>query len=98
MKTIEKSSHFMLNLVNDLLDLSLIESGGVNLVKHDLDLVQLIEEIVSQNRMFAAKKGIQIILESCDSTELEFDPNKFEQVLMNLITNAVKFSHKGYNN
>jgi signal transduction histidine kinase len=92
---IKKSSEFMLGLINDLLDISKIESGNLNLKLLPLKLKELISHCLESNRVLAIKKGIKI-LEVHDSALPEtvvWDRSKIEQVLNNLLGNAIKFSH-----
>ena len=94
LKSILKSSFFMLSLVEDLLDVSKIETGNLNLKKKDVDFIPFLHEIVKLNNILAKKKNIQIISdEKIDSLIIPFDQYKITQVINNLLTNAVKFSH-----
>jgi signal transduction histidine kinase len=92
---IKSSSEFMLRLMNDLLDLSKIEAGTVSLQPQKVNFKELVEEIVAINSVLAESKKIRIQLQASDDlpSEILIDPNKIEQVLNNLITNAVKFSY-----
>lgn len=93
-RKIQSSSQFMLRLLNDLLDLSQIESGKLELRKEPTDLEALVTQNVELNRILAHKKRITIDLRSEPGLPpLEIDPAKVEQVLSNLISNAVKYSH-----
>lgn len=93
---IHSSSRFMLQLVNDLLDVAVIESGKLNLELEPVDIVEMVRHNTAVNSVMAAKKGIRLNFEyDPDIPELLIDPAKIEQVLNNLITNAVKFSHSG---
>jgi signal transduction histidine kinase len=97
---IRSSSSFMLNLVNDFLDFSKIEAGRLELELTPVDLPNLVRRNVALNQMLAEKKQIQIRLESraeADLPPLLLDESKIEQVLNNLIGNAVKFSPIGDN-
>ncbi len=90
---IHNSSEFMLKLVNDLLDVARIESGKLYLELAPLDLVKLVEQNVAINRKLAAHKEIDIELVVREmSLLITADKSKLEQVLNNLIGNAVKFS------
>ncbi|MBN1650056.1 MAG: HAMP domain-containing histidine kinase [Bacteroidales bacterium] len=90
------SSKFMLRLLNDLLDVSAIESGNLNLSLVKTDLVSVIHRNVELNNVIAQKKEITIYVNQTDSIpEIVFDIGKIEQVLNNLISNAVKFSNPG---
>jgi signal transduction histidine kinase len=110
LSVIRQSSEFMLKLVNDLLDISTIESGQLRLDLEPVDLAQLIDHSITINRLMAAKKSIAIeFLPESRGTQgsqtaihgmaaipvLMLDPGKIEQVANNLITNAVKFSRPG---
>jgi len=87
-------SRFMLNLLNDLLDISAIESGNVKLDLQELDYVKLIEDILSLNRPLAEKKKITVDFSyEKDIPPVNIDKNKIIQVIINLLTNAVKFSY-----
>jgi signal transduction histidine kinase len=91
---IQYSSEFMLHMVDDLLDVSAIESGRLNLTLESTDLFALVEHNVALNRVLAEKKQIHLGLHTDgDSPALHLDPAKIEQVLNNLISNAVKFSY-----
>ncbi len=94
--TIKETSEFMLRLVTDLLDVTAIEAGQLNLDCQPADLAHLIQHNVTLNRVLAAKKAIAV---EFDPPALRpkpaFDAGKIEQVLNNLIGNAVKFSHRG---
>jgi signal transduction histidine kinase len=93
---IKASSWFMLNLITELLDISAIESGKVNLKYESVDLVALINRTIHLNRSIADKKEIKLHLKSNkESIELALDRGKIEQVITNLITNAIKYSYCG---
>jgi signal transduction histidine kinase len=93
---IHSSSRFMLELVNDLLDVAKIESGKLELELSNTDLVRLIERNVVLNSAMASKKQIELHFEHDDYVpNVQIDTSKIEQVLNNLITNALKFSSSG---
>lgn len=91
---IHTSSNFMLHLVNDLLDLSAIESGKVKLNLKETNLHDLIEECIALNTREALKKEIRISYNAKPIPNVQCDPEKLEQVVNNLITNAIKYSEK----
>lgn len=94
--TIRSSSEFMLRLVENLLDLAKIESGKLELDLERIDLIALVERVVSLNQVLAARKRIEVRgRKQEDRLEMVVDPVKLEQVLNNLIGNAVKFSPPG---
>jgi signal transduction histidine kinase len=91
---IRSSSDFMVGLVNNLLDVAQIESGQLQLDAQPTDLIALIERNVALNRVLAEKKHIQLMLEVLPRrVVLPLDAAKIEQVLNNLISNAVKYSY-----
>lgn len=96
LKTIEKSSHFMIRLLEDILDISAIESGNLNLYKEKTNLNTLIQKNLNLNSILADKKKISIQFQADkNNTVTNIDARKIEQVLNNLISNAVKFSLPG---
>lgn len=95
-RTIMRSSNFMLALVNDLLDVSKIEAGRLELELADVDLRALVARSVELNRRLAERKEINIWFEPpADIPPVRLDASKMEQVLNNLLGNAVKFSPRG---
>jgi signal transduction histidine kinase len=92
---IRKSSEFMLGLINDLLDISKIESGNLHLNLCPLNLRELITQCVEINRVLALKKGIDIQVnhDGALPETVVWDRSKIEQVVNNLLSNAIKFSH-----
>lgn len=92
---IKRSSEFMFGLINDLLDISRIDSGNLNLNLQPLKLSEHISQIIEINRVLAAKKGVNIVeVHDGDLPEtVLWDRSKIEQVLNNLLGNAIKFSH-----
>jgi signal transduction histidine kinase len=90
---IETSSSFMVKLLNNLLDVSQIEAGHLDLKTKSTDLAALVEKNVVLNRILATRKDMTIELDIEDGlSEAEVDPTKIEQVLNNLLSNAVKYS------
>jgi signal transduction histidine kinase len=100
LNSIYTSSEFMLGLVNDLLDFTAIEAGKLELNISPTNIVDLMERNVNLNRVLAAKKQIEIDLRVEPAVDqlpkqILVDPRKIEQVLNNLISNAMKFSFSG---
>ena len=91
---IYKSSENMLKMVNDLLDVSVIESGKLKLDIQSKSLKEIIEHHIMVNRFFADKKNIRLQPELEDVPQCLIDENKIGQVIDNLISNAVKFSEQ----
>lgn len=94
LERIQHSSAFMLQLINDLLDISAIESGKVHLNLHKTDLNALINEYITLEASLAAKKQIELVFKSAENIPLIYcDEQKISQVLSNLLSNALKFSY-----
>ncbi|MGD1859737.1 MAG: ATP-binding protein [Leptolyngbyaceae cyanobacterium] len=86
----------LLNLVDDILDMSTIEANRLELTPHYFDLAALIEEVVSELSFVAEKKGLLIdTIVKLQNGEVYNDRQRLKQVLVNLISNAIKFTHKG---
>lgn len=93
---IHSSSAYMLNLVNDFLDYSRIEAGRLELSFSDVDLTKLTLKTVERCRVIADKKQIAINFRASENLpEISVDESKIEQVLSNLLGNAIKFSLAG---
>ncbi len=93
---IKSTSEFMLQMVNDLLDLAKIESGKLQLELRRHDLVALALQNTKLNRLIANRKKIELsFVCSEEPIEMLIDPGKISQVFQNLISNAIKFSFPG---
>ncbi len=94
---IRDSTFFLLSMVNDLLDLSKIESGKIALKQDYFNLPQKVEKIVSSFRLQAQKKGLELNCTIDDNVPRTVvgDSGRLQQVLINLISNAIKFTEKG---
>jgi two-component system, sensor histidine kinase and response regulator len=86
---------YMRNLVDDLLDVARIEAGRLELNRERVDMRALVGRTVDVNRVIAAKKNITVDIEQQAIPALLVDASKLEQVLNNLIGNAIKFSPPG---
>ena len=95
--TIKRTSRFMLGLVDDLLDVTTIEAGRLILERQPCDPGQLLTENVTLNRTLAARKTIAIDWTAPERPlpTLSLDAGRIEQVLNNLIGNAMKFAPPG---
>jgi two-component system cell cycle sensor histidine kinase PleC len=86
------SGQHLLSLINDILDMSKIEAGKMQLQPEPLDPGQLIEQCVRIMRARAEEKQIALSVEGDPLPEIEADPRALKQVLLNLMSNAVKFT------
>jgi signal transduction histidine kinase/CheY-like chemotaxis protein len=96
-ETVYNSGEFLLNILNDILDISRIEAGKMELKEIDFDLRQMIDTILEVMSRRAHKKGLQL---TCDIPShipraLRGDPDRLRQILNNLIDNAIKFTDQG---
>lgn len=90
---IVSSGRHLLQLINNILDLSKIEAGRMELVYEDFLLAEALEDARMVIHSLAAKKGITITTESDPSlSQLRADRGKFKQIIYNLLSNAVKFT------
>jgi two-component system sensor histidine kinase RpfC len=96
--TIDASAHLLLGLLQDILDISKIEAGKLDVNYEALDLHALVNGVVSSMLLQASDKGLR--LSSYIHADVPFklygDPLRIRQVLLNLIGNAVKFTPQGY--
>ncbi len=96
LKKIDKSSHYLLSLINDILDMSRIESGKMTTEETYLNLEELISHIDTMIRVQTENKGIWLKIESnVTHKHLLGDPLKLNQILVNIMGNAVKFTSMG---
>ncbi len=97
-RTILHESETFLGMINDLLDNAKIEAGKLILEPHAFDLSELMEAIVSSAHVQAIHKGLKFRLERADGvpTHLLGDELHVRQVLMNLVSNAIKFTETGF--
>lgn len=88
------SGRHMLELLNNLLDVSRIESGAMHLqLKHGL-ITDIIQQSINENKLSAEKKEISLEFSIADNfPQSNFDAIQIQQVLSNLISNAIKYSH-----
>jgi signal transduction histidine kinase len=85
------------NLVNDILDLALVESGALRLELERINLGELINEIAGHARDWAAKTGLTLVVDVRDSGVFLADARRLRQVVFNLLSNAFKFTPRGGN-
>lgn len=92
---VKNSARHLLGLINDIIDLSKIEAGKVQLFVEEFDLSILMREVFSSFRNSAEKKGIGVSLHMPDSIVIVSDRKRIQQVVLNLVGNAIKFTDKG---
>jgi signal transduction histidine kinase len=94
-RQIQSVTRKMSAIVNDFLDVSKIEAGHLALTLESADLTQLVHGVVDMQRPLAARKEIQLLFAPHDTTPVVVDAGKIEQVVTNIVTNAIKFSGTG---
>ena len=97
LKKIQISSSTLLNLINDILDFSKIEAGKLDIEHVDFQLRSLLEELADLFADRVAQKDIELLI-ACDSSvpgALVGDPLRLRQILVNLLSNALKFTERG---
>ncbi len=96
-RNINSSGSDLLNLINDILDLSKIESGTVSVEVEDISFAALRESIDRNFRHVAEAKNLPLHIRFADDLprSMDSDPKRLQQILKNLLSNAVKFTSKG---
>lgn len=96
LEMVKSSSNHLLDLINDILDISKIESGKVNLSIASFDLMEVVEDVLKAVTPLADHKGLQLIHEGPSSLQIKSDQRRVKQILMNLAGNSVKFTEAGF--
>ncbi|OLP15515.1 hypothetical protein BST81_25775 [Leptolyngbya sp. 'hensonii'] len=96
-KVIEQCGTHLLMLINDILDLAKIEAQKMDLYPQDFNLVPFIHEVVDIARIPAQQKGIRFLYQEASNLPdvICADEKRLRQVLLNLLGNAIKFTHQG---
>ncbi len=98
LQTIQDASNHLLHVVNDILDLSKFESGKISINKSPFTLSSLFREMENLFRLEARRKSLNLevpVITSTDEPTLEGDSVRIGQVLINLLSNALKFTETG---
>ncbi len=94
--TIHSSGQHLLELINDILDLSKVEAGKLELHPEPVNVEELCQSCLGFVKTQATKKQITVACENCKSVgSIHADPKRLKQILVNLLTNAVKFTPEG---
>ena len=93
--SIRASGTTLLQLVNDVLDLSKLDAGKMTLHPEPVRLAQLTDDVFSSFRLVAAGKGVELVNKTADVPSLLLDGHRVRQILFNLVGNAVKFTERG---
>ncbi len=96
MHDIHFSARHLLDIINEVLDMSKIEAGRVELDESEMDVVEVIQSVVRIMTSRAFSSNIELVVEAAsDLPKIYADARLIRQILINLVSNAVKFSHPG---
>ncbi|OCR02757.1 two-component sensor histidine kinase [Oscillatoriales cyanobacterium USR001] len=96
LEKIQTAGKHLLDMISDILDISKIEAGHVTLYLENFDIASMIEEVVSTAQSLVEKKGNTLAMQiSGDIGSMYADQPKVRQILLNLLSNAAKFTEKG---
>lgn len=92
-KAVRQNSYRLLKLVNNLIDISKIDAGYYKLYMDNYNIVYVVEEIVLSIVEYAKNSGVQIIFDTeIEEEVIACDPDKIERIMLNLISNAIKYA------
>ncbi len=94
---INRSGEHLLTLINDVLEMSKIEAGRTTLQLNSFDLHKLLDEVEDMLNLRAMNNGLRLLVEKAEGTPqyIQADEGKLRQILINLISNAIKFTKEG---
>lgn len=96
LETVDRNASHLLSLINDILDLSKIEAGKVELKPVTFDMTSVIREVVEQTTPLMDNKPMEIRIEAPENPiAIHADIVKFRQIITNLVSNAIKYTEKG---
>ena len=90
------SGKTLLGLVNDVLDLSKLESGKMEILPEPTDCTKLLREVTDAFGVASGKSGVKVRCRVDEMPPMMVDPQRLRQILFNLVGNAVKFTHEGH--
>ncbi|PKG57543.1 MULTISPECIES: ATP-binding protein [unclassified Shewanella] len=98
LQTIETSSHTLLLLINDILDLSKIESGNLSMTNTDANIAEVVYDTLTMVLAKVVEKNLDLQIDIPTNIPylIALDEHRMRQVLMNLLSNAVKFTSEGF--
>lgn len=97
MRMVQDSARHLLSLINDVLDISKIEAGQLKIAADSFEMPQAIDNVVKSVMPLAEKKGLSLVTRvDPEVGSIVSDQRRVEQILINLINNAIKFTEKGF--
>ena len=96
LKMIRQNSYRLLRLVNNLIDITKIETENLDAKLRNADIVKIVEDVTMSVVEYVESKGIGLIFDTeVEEKVIACDPDKIERIILNLLSNAVKFTEKG---
>ena len=97
-ETLKISGDSLLSLINDLLDFAKLEEGSITLEHVDFNLPEVIQKVFSIMELRAEEKNLQLLFDATQLAHTHFtgDPLRIQQIITNLVSNAVKFTENGF--
>jgi len=94
---IRRNGHLLLNIINDILDLSKVEAGKLDIELTNMALLRIVSDTKALLGLRAAEKGVKLTITSDSQipSVIRTDPLRLRQILLNVIGNAIKFTEKG---
>jgi len=90
----KQNSYRLIRLINNLIDITKIDSGFINMMRSNVDIVKIIEDITLSVASFVESKQIELIFDTdVEEKIIACDPNKIETIIFNLLSNATKFTN-----
>lgn len=95
---IESSAHYLLGMINEILDIAKIEAGKMEAHKEDVSLIEIVNSAYAMLKPLSDDKGLDFIFkkENFVNEITHTDPKMFQQIITNLLSNAIKFTEKGF--
>jgi PAS domain S-box-containing protein len=95
LQTISDNAHQLQSLINDVLDTTRIEKGSLRLIEQEIEAAEIIEVAAKQCRDQANKAGVTVVVRLTDEIKLMGDQMRMKQIILNILSNAIKFSPSG---
>jgi len=93
---VQQSARHLLALINDVLDISKIEAGELNIIKEPVDVLTSLQSAISLMKKTAEEKGLELTSDLApDTGQVIGDRRRLEQIMLNLLSNAIKFTETG---
>lgn len=97
LEIIDQASQALLSIIDDILDISRLESDAIRLERLPFDPAKLCRDLIEMYAPQAVSKGVRIVFKGDEASDKRLigDPARIRQILTNLLTNAIKFTHRG---